>query len=160
VINLAAETHVDRSIIGPSDFISTNLIGTFNLLELAREIHQKGLLYRFHHVSTDEVFGTLDDSGIFTEKSPYRPNSPYSASKAGADHLVRAYNKTYGLETVISYSCNNFGPYQFPEKLIPLVIRNALAGESIPVYGDGENIRQWLYVLLRSRFDFFGRGIR
>jgi dTDP-glucose 4,6-dehydratase len=146
VIHLAAESHVDRSITGPSEFINTNIIGTFNLLELARKKHTEGNGFRFHHVSTDEVFGSLGDSGFFTESSPFRPNSPYSASKASADHLVRAYHKTYGLNVVTTNCSNNYGPYQFPEKLIPLMIRNAIAGLPLPVYGDGKNVRDWLYV--------------
>lgn len=146
VIHLAAESHVDRSIIGPAPFVQTNLIGTFNLLELARAVVERGGSFRFHQVSTDEVFGSAEDSQVFSEGDAYRPNSPYAASKAGADHLVRAYHKTYGLEAVISNSSNNFGPYQFPEKLIPLVIRNAVAGLPIPVYGDGKQVRDWLFV--------------
>lgn len=146
IIHLAAETHVDQSISNPAGFVATNICGTFNLLEMARKRTDKKQSFRFHNVSTDEVFGSLDGSGLFTEESPYRPNSPYSATKAGADYLIRAYNKTYGLNTVITNSSNCFGPYQFPEKLIPLVIRNALAGKPIPVYGDGLNIRDWLYV--------------
>lgn len=142
VIHLAAESHVDRSILGPEVFIDTNIKGTFNLLELAR---MKVPGFRFHHVSTDEVYGSLDE-GYFSEASAYNPSSPYAASKASADHLVRAYYHTYGLDTVISNCTNNFGPYQFPEKLIPLVIRNALKNEPIPIYGDGRNIRSWLYV--------------
>jgi len=146
IIHLAAETHVDQSIANPGGFVTTNICGTFNLLEMARARMEKRRSFRFHNVSTDEVFGSLDGSGLFTEASPYRPNSPYSATKAGADYLVRAYNKTYGLDCIITYSTNCFGPYQFPEKFIPLVIRNALAGKPIPVYGDGLNIRDWLYV--------------
>ena len=147
VIHLAAESHVDRSILGPSQFIESNIMGTFNLLELARSIHEQERRFRFHHVSTDEVFGSLGPTGYFTEQSRYRPNSPYSASKASADHLVRAYHKTYGLEVVTTNCSNNYGPYQFPEKLIPLMIRNALTGKELPVYGDGKQIRDWLYVL-------------
>jgi dTDP-glucose 4,6-dehydratase len=146
VIHLAAESHVDRSITGPADFISSNINGTFNLLELARVRHEKGERFRFHHVSTDEVFGSLGSKGFFTEESPYRPNSPYSASKAAADHLVRAYRGTYGLDTVTTNCSNNYGPYQFPEKLIPLMIRNATSGKELPVYGDGRQIRDWLFV--------------
>ncbi len=145
LIHLAAESHVDRSITGPSDFITTNIIGTFNLLELAREM-SKTEPFRLHHVSTDEVYGSLGESGFFVEESPYRPNSPYSASKASADHLVRAYHKTYGLDIVTTNCSNNYGPFQFPEKLIPLMIRNAVAGLPLPVYGDGGNVRDWLYV--------------
>lgn len=146
VIHLAAESHVDRSIIGPSDFIYTNIIGTFNLLELARLQKNRFGSFRFHHVSTDEVYGSLGPSGSFTEKTAYNPSSPYSASKASSDHLVRAYCKTYDLDTVTTNCSNNYGPFQFPEKLIPLVIRNAQSGIPIPIYGDGKNIRDWLYV--------------
>lgn len=145
LIHLAAESHVDRSISGPAEFITTNIIGTFNLLELAREASKREP-FRFHHVSTDEVYGSLGDHGFFNEESPFRPNSPYSASKASADHLVRAYHKTYGLDVVTTNCSNNYGPYQFPEKLIPLMIRNAVAGLPLPVYGDGGNVRDWLYV--------------
>jgi dTDP-glucose 4,6-dehydratase len=146
VIHLAAESHVDRSITGPAEFISTNINGTFNLLELARKRAAEGKDIRFHHVSTDEVFGSLGQTGFFTETTPYSPNSPYSASKASGDHLVRAYHKTYGLDVVTTNCSNNYGPYQFPEKLIPLMIRNAQRGEKLPVYGDGKNVRDWLYV--------------
>lgn len=146
VIHLAAESHVDRSITGPAAFIQSNINGTFNLLELAREAHTAGRQFRFHQVSTDEVFGSLGSEGYFTEQSRYRPNSPYSASKAAADHLVRAYHKTYGLDVVTTNCSNNYGPYQFPEKLIPLMIRNATSGKELPVYGDGRQIRDWLYV--------------
>jgi len=145
-IHLAAESHVDRSIIGPAEFINTNIIGTFNLLEIARKQMKTTRHFRFHHVSTDEVYGSLGETGYFKESTPYNPNSPYSASKAASDHLVRAYHKTYGLDTVTTNCSNNYGPYQFPEKLIPLVIRNALTDQIIPVYGDGKNIRDWLYV--------------
>ncbi len=145
VIHLAAESHVDRSITGPAEFINTNIVGTFNLLELARESGKTGP-FRFHHVSTDEVYGSLGDTGYFTEESSFRPNSPYSASKASADHLVRAYHKTYGLNVVTTNCSNNYGPLQFPEKLIPLMLRNAVAGLPLPVYGDGMNVRDWLYV--------------
>jgi dTDP-glucose 4,6-dehydratase len=144
VCHLAAESHVDRSIVGPDAFIQTNIVGTFNLLELARK-HQDRLAL-FHHVSTDEVFGSLGGDGYFTEETPYRPNSPYSASKAASDHLVRAYHQTYGLPVTISNCSNNYGPYQFPEKLIPLMVLNALDAKPLPVYGDGRNIRDWLYV--------------
>jgi dTDP-glucose 4,6-dehydratase len=144
ICHFAAESHVDRSLVRPDAFIQTNIVGTFNLLELARG--SKGAVGLFHHVSTDEVFGSLGSQGAFTEETPYRPNSPYSASKAASDHLVRAYNKSYGLPITISNCSNNYGPYQFPEKLIPLVILNALEGRPIPVYGDGLNIRDWLYV--------------
>ena len=151
VMHLAAESHVDRSIDGPAAFIETNVIGTFVLLEAARQ-HWAGLegdaraRFRFHHVSTDEVFGSLGPDDFFREESPYQPNSPYSASKAGSDHLVRAWHHTYGLPTVASNCSNNYGPFHFPEKLIPLVILNALEGKPIPVYGAGDNIRDWLYV--------------
>jgi dTDP-glucose 4,6-dehydratase len=146
LIHLAAESHVDRSIIGPAEFVNTNINGTFNLLELAKKQKRELDEFRFHHVSTDEVFGSLDKIGLFTETTPYKPNSPYSASKAAGDHMVRAYYKTYDLNTVTTNCSNNFGPYQFPEKLIPLVIHNAVEGKQIPVYGDGGNIRDWLYV--------------
>ena len=151
VMHLAAETHVDRSIDGPGSFIHTNVVGTFTLLEAARR-HWARLdggaraRFRFHHVSTDEVFGSLGDEGLFTEESPYQPNSPYSASKAGSDHLVRAWHHTYGLPTVASNCSNNYGPYHFPEKLIPLIILNALEGKPLPVYGAGANVRDWLHV--------------
>ena len=146
VIHLAAESHVDRSILGPADFIDTNIMGTFNLLELARARMEQKASFRFHHISTDEVFGSLGETGYFTEETPYRPSSPYSASKAAGDHLVGSYHKTYGLNTVTTNCSNNYGPYQFPEKLIPLIIRNAREGLPLPVYGDGKNIRDWLYV--------------
>ncbi|WP_410219310.1 dTDP-glucose 4,6-dehydratase [Paracoccus sp. (in: a-proteobacteria)] len=149
VMHLAAESHVDRSIDGPAAFIETNLLGTFHLLEAARawwisEGRPQG--FRFHHVSTDEVFGSLGETGQFTETTPYDPQSPYSASKAGSDHLVRAWGATYGLPVVLSNCSNNYGPFHFPEKLVPVVILNALAGHPIPVYGDGGNVRDWLYV--------------
>jgi dTDP-glucose 4,6-dehydratase len=144
VCHFAAESHVDRSIRRPVDFISTNIVGTFNLLEVAKARMDHFVL--FHHISTDEVYGSLGREGYFTEESPYKPNSPYSASKAASDHLVRAYHKTYGLPTTISNCSNNYGPFQFPEKLIPLMILNALEGKSLPVYGDGRNVRDWLYV--------------
>jgi dTDP-glucose 4,6-dehydratase len=146
LIHLAAESHVDRSITGPADFVRTNVLGTFNLLELARSFLLSGKSFRFYHISTDEVFGSLGNAGHFTEDTPYQPNSPYSATKAGSDHLVRAYHKTYGLDTVTTNCSNNYGPYQFPEKLIPLMIRNSGLGLPLPVYGDGRNIRDWLYV--------------
>jgi dTDP-glucose 4,6-dehydratase len=146
LIHLAAESHVDRSIDGPAPFIETNVVGTFNLLRLALERRDHGGTFRFHHVSTDEVFGSLGPEGYFGEDTPYHPNSPYSASKAGSDHLVRAYHRTYGLDVVTSNCSNNYGPFQFPEKLIPLMVRNAIAGQPLPVYGDGRNIRDWLYV--------------
>ena len=149
IMHLAAESHVDRSIDCPKTFIDTNISGTFNLLEAARNYWAaRGRPHhlRFHHVSTDEVYGSLSATGLFTEDTPYAPNSPYSASKAASDHLVRAWGETYGLPVVISNCSNNYGPYQFPEKLVPVVILNALAGRAIPVYGKGENIRDWLYV--------------
>jgi dTDP-glucose 4,6-dehydratase len=151
VMHLAAESHVDRSITGPGDFISTNVTGTFHLLEAVRERWLKSgtpdsQAFRFHHVSTDEVYGSLGATGLFTETTPYAPNSPYSASKAASDMLVRAYHHTYGLPTVITNCSNNYGPFQFPEKLIPVVIQSVLARKAIPVYGDGMNVRDWLYV--------------
>ena len=152
IMHLAAESHVDRSILGPSAFIETNIVGTFRLLEAARRYFEKldpakQKTFRFHHISTDEVFGDLPfDSGIFTEQTPYNPSSPYSASKASSDHLVRAWHHTYGLPTVISNCSNNYGPYHFPEKLIPLVILSALDEKPLPIYGEGKNIRDWLYV--------------
>ncbi|MEQ3745119.1 MAG: dTDP-glucose 4,6-dehydratase [Henriciella sp.] len=149
VMHLAAESHVDRSIDGPSDFIQTNIVGTFALLEAARSAREAGQLpgdFRFHHISTDEVFGSLGETGSFTEESPYRPNSPYSASKASSDMLVRAWGGTFNLPVVISNCSNNYGPYQFPEKLIPVVVEKARTGQPIPVYGTGENVRDWLYV--------------
>ncbi|MEK9571857.1 MAG: dTDP-glucose 4,6-dehydratase [Paracoccaceae bacterium] len=149
VMHLAAESHVDRSIDGPTDFIETNVKGTFNMLEAARSYWQsqgKPESFRFHHISTDEVFGSLGPTGMFTEDTPYDPRSPYSASKASSDHLVRAWRETYGLPVVLTNCSNNYGPYHFPEKLIPVVILNALAGKPLPIYGDGENMRDWLYV--------------
>ena len=151
VMHLAAETHVDRSIDSPADFIETNIIGTFNLLEASRQFWyamDKPDTFRFHHVSTDEVFGSLSvkKSEKFTEVTPYDPRSPYSASKASSDHLVRAWHETYGLPVVVSNCSNNYGPYQFIEKLIPVVITNAIDGKPLPIYGDGSNIRDWLYV--------------
>lgn len=149
IMHLAAESHVDRSIDGPADFIETNVTGTFNLLEAARAYWAKmgrPASFRFHHISTDEVFGSLGDTGKFTEDTPYAPNSPYSASKAASDHLVRAWHETYGLPVVMTNCSNNYGPYHFPEKLIPVVILNALAGKPIPVYGAGLNVRDWLFV--------------
>ncbi len=151
VMHLAAESHVDRSIDGPAEFIETNIVGTSTLLEAARQ-YWDGLegaereAFRFHHVSTDEVYGSLGPEGLFTEETPYSPNSPYSASKASSDHLVRAWHETYGLPVVITNCSNNYGPCQFPEKLIPVLILKALAGEKLPIYGKGENIRDWLYV--------------
>jgi dTDP-glucose 4,6-dehydratase len=149
VMHLAAESHVDRSIDGPADFIDTNITGTFNLLEAARAYWTRSgrpASFRFHHISTDEVFGSLGPTGQFTEDTPYDPRSPYSASKAASDHLVRAWAETYGLPVVLTNCSNNYGPFHFPEKLIPVVILNALAGKPIPVYGQGLNIRDWLYV--------------
>jgi dTDP-glucose 4,6-dehydratase len=149
VMHLAAESHVDRSIDGPGTFIDTNVTGTYTLLEAARAYwgtQGKPAAFRFHHVSTDEVFGTLGTEGQFTEDTPYAPNSPYSASKAASDHLVRAWGETYGLPVVTSNCSNNYGPFHFPEKLIPVVILNALAGKPIPIYGAGLNVRDWLYV--------------
>jgi len=151
ILNFAAESHVDRSIDGPAAFVHTNVVGTLSLLEAARD-YWRGLgaaakeSFRFLHVSTDEVYGSLGDTGKFTEETPYAPNSPYSASKAASDHLVRAFHHTYGLPVLTTNCSNNYGPYQFPEKLIPLVIARALAGEPLPVYGDGRNVRDWLYV--------------
>ncbi|GMR67065.1 dTDP-glucose 4,6-dehydratase [Bacillus sp. MN7755] len=147
IIHFAAESHVDRSIKGPKEFIETNIIGTFNLLEVCRKNWESFEDKLFHHVSTDEVFGTLEKDGFFTEKTPYSPSSPYSASKASSDHLVRAYHQTYGLPITITNCSNNYGPFQFPEKLIPLVIQNLLRGKEIPIYGKGENVRDWLYVI-------------
>ncbi|TGN68661.1 dTDP-glucose 4,6-dehydratase [Paracoccus liaowanqingii] len=149
VMHLAAESHVDRSIDGPAAFVETNVIGTFNMLEAARAYwtaQGRPETFRFHHISTDEVFGSLGETGQFTETTPYDPRSPYSASKAGSDHLVRAWAETYGLPVVLTNCSNNYGPYHFPEKLVPVVILKALAGQPIPVYGDGGNIRDWLYV--------------
>jgi dTDP-glucose 4,6-dehydratase len=146
VLHLAAESHVDRSISGPDDFIHTNIIGTFNLLEAVRALWLSPSDYRFVHVSTDEVYGSLGPSGRFTETTPYSPNSPYAASKAGSDMLVRAYQHTYDLSAIITNCSNNYGPYQFPEKLIPVIIQSALKRKSIPVYGDGQNVRDWLHV--------------
>ncbi|EMB4323106.1 dTDP-glucose 4,6-dehydratase [Pluralibacter gergoviae] len=152
IMHLAAESHVDRSIDGPAAFIQTNLIGTFTLLEASRKYFvsldaSRKATFRFHHISTDEVYGDLDcTDDLFTEQTSYAPSSPYSASKAGSDHLVRAWNRTYGLPVVVTNCSNNYGPYHFPEKLIPLTILNALAGKPLPVYGNGEQIRDWLYV--------------
>ena len=151
VMNLAAESHVDRSIDGPAEFIQTNIVGTFTLLQEAlrywrsvdRDVQQR---FRFHHISTDEVYGSLGPEGLFTEAAPYAPNSPYSASKAASDHLVRAWRETYGLPTLLTNCSNNYGPYHFPEKLIPHIIIRGLAGQPLPVYGNGENVRDWLYV--------------
>ncbi|WP_449465788.1 dTDP-glucose 4,6-dehydratase [Stenotrophomonas humi] len=151
VLNFAAESHVDRSIDGPGAFIQTNVVGTLGLLEAVRDYWKalptdKAQAFRFLHVSTDEVYGTLGETGKFTETTPYAPNSPYSASKAASDHLVRAFHHTYGLPVLTTNCSNNYGPYHFPEKLIPLVIAKALAGESLPVYGDGKQVRDWLFV--------------
>lgn len=151
IMHLAAESHVDRSIDGPGEFIQTNIVGTYTLLEVAREYYEglsaeKRANFRFHHISTDEVYGSLGETGLFTETTRYKPNSPYSASKASSDHLVRAWNKTYKLPVVISNCSNNYGPFQFPEKLIPLVIQKAIHGEPLPIYGKGDNIRDWLFV--------------
>lgn len=152
VMHLAAESHVDRSIDGPADFIQTNIVGTYTLLEVVRQywtgldIHERSV-FRFHHISTDEVYGDLEESvGLFTETTPYSPSSPYSATKASSDHLVRAWHRTYGLPAIITNCSNNYGPYQFPEKLIPHMILNALSGKQLPVYGDGSQVRDWLYV--------------
>ncbi|MCG7520516.1 dTDP-glucose 4,6-dehydratase [Ruegeria sp. Ofav3-42] len=149
IMHLAAESHVDRSIDGPAAFIDTNVTGTYVLLEAARAYWNeagKPADFRFHHISTDEVFGSLGETGFFTEDSPYQPNSPYSASKASSDHLVRAWHETYGLPIVLTNCSNNYGPFQFPEKLIPVVILKALSGQPIPIYGQGDNIRDWLHV--------------
>jgi len=148
VFHLAAESHVDRSITGPAAFIQSNIVGTFTLLECARQlwIEDGAVEGRFLHVSTDEVYGSLGAEGAFTEETPYDPSSPYSASKASSDHLVRAYERTYGLDAVITNCSNNFGPYQYPEKLIPVIIRNIRDQKPLPVYGDGMNVRDWLYV--------------
>lgn len=151
IMHLAAESHVDRSIDGPADFIQTNIVGTYNLLDVAKK-YWDGLTgdkkqgFRFHHVSTDEVYGDLEETGYFTEETSYAPSSPYSASKASSDHLVRAWHRTYGLPIVITNCSNNYGPYQFPEKLIPLVTLNALEGKPLPIYGKGDQIRDWLHV--------------
>ena len=149
VMHLAAESHVDRSIEGPAEFIQTNIVGTYNLLEASRACWSEAADksdFRFHHISTDEVYGSLGESGLFTETTAYDPSSPYSASKASSDHLARAWHRTYGLPVVITNCSNNYGPYQFPEKLIPLVILNALEGKPLPVYGKGNQVRDWLYV--------------
>lgn len=151
VMHLAAESHVDRSIDGPGAFIQTNIVGTYTLLEAVRDYfesldEQKKEQFKFHHISTDEVYGSLGETGLFTETTRYKPNSPYSASKASSDHLVRAWNKTYDLPVVISNCSNNYGPFQFPEKLIPLMIQKALNGGDLPIYGKGDNVRDWLFV--------------
>jgi dTDP-glucose 4,6-dehydratase len=165
VIHLAAESHVDRSISSAGEFIVTNILGTFTLLEAARSYfsalnEQEQALFRFHHVSTDEVFGSLGENGFFTEETAYDPRSPYSASKASSDHLVRAWHHTYGLPVVVTNCSNNYGPYHFPEKLIPLMILNILEGKSLPVYGKGDNVRDWLYVddHARAIYQVFERG--
>ena len=166
ITHLAAESHVDRSIDGPADFIQTNVVGTFTMLSAALdywrtldEAAKDG--FRFHHISTDEVFGTLGDDGFFTEETPYDPHSPYSASKASSDHLVRAWHDTYGLPVLITNCSNNYGPYHFPEKLIPLMIIKALAGEALPIYGQGLNVRDWLFVEdhARALTAVFERGV-
>lgn len=166
VLHLAAESHVDRSIDGSAVFIQTNVVGTHTLLEAARGywVELEGEArnnFRFHHISTDEVYGALGETGLFTEDTPYRPTSPYSASKAASDHLVRAWYETYGLPILVSNCSNNYGPYHFPEKLIPLVILNALEGKRLPVYGKGENVRDWLFVEdhARALLTIFRRGI-
>ena len=149
IVHFAAESHVDRSIDTPGDFIQTNVVGTFELLEAAKKYVESIKLkesFRFLHVSTDEVYGSLGETGLFTEETPYAPNSPYAASKASSDHLVRAYYKTYGLPVLTTNCSNNYGPYQFPEKLLPLMIYNALKGEPLPIYGDGKQVRDWLFV--------------
>lgn len=153
IVNFAAESHVDRSIDDPSPFINANIVGVFTLLEASRKmiaslssVSEKRSSFRFLQISTDEVYGTLGKTGFFSEDTPYAPNSPYAASKASADHLVRAYAETYGLPTLITNCSNNYGPYQFPEKLIPLIIMNAVLGKKLPIYGDGKNVRDWLYV--------------
>ena len=164
IIHLAAESHVDRSIDSPSDFIDTNIVGTYTLLELTRkylsEVNKDKGDFRFHHVSTDEVFGSLGEEGLFTESTAYDPRSPYSASKAASDHLVRAWGHTFGVPVVITNCSNNYGPFQFPEKLVPLVILNAIEGKSLPVYGDGSNIRDWLFVEdhARALLEVFRQG--
>ncbi|HLT48604.1 MAG TPA: dTDP-glucose 4,6-dehydratase [Rubricoccaceae bacterium] len=156
VVHFAAETHVDRSILGPRRFVETNVVGTFTLLEAARQAWRGRRDVRFHHVSTDEVYGSLaPGEPAFTEATPYDPNSPYSASKAGSDHLVRAYARTYGLPVTITNCSNNYGPYQFPEKLLPLMLLNALSGRPLPIYGDGRQVRDWLYV--EDHCDAIGR---
>ena len=151
IVHFAAESHVDRSIDSPGDFIQTNVVGTFELLEAARnymtsQTSNQNKNFRFLHVSTDEVYGSLGETGLFTEDTPYAPNSPYAASKASSDHLVRAYFKTFGLPVLTTNCSNNYGPYQFPEKLLPLMIHNALKGEPLPIYGDGKQVRDWLFV--------------
>lgn len=167
VMHLAAESHVDRSIDGPAAFIETNIVGTYTLLEASREYwrtltEEKQATFRFHHISTDEVYGDLESpENLFTESTPYAPSSPYSASKASSDHLVRAWQRTYGLPTLISNCSNNYGPYHFPEKLIPLTILNALEGKPLPVYGKGDQVRDWLYVEdhARALYEVVTRGV-
>ena len=166
IMHLAAESHVDRSIDGPGDFIQTNIVGTYTLLEAARKYwstldDSARDEFRFHHVSTDEVYGSLGEDGMFLETTPYDPSSPYSASKASSDHLVRAWHRTYGLPVVLTNCSNNYGPYQYPEKLIPLMIQKARSGEALPVYGTGENIRDWLYVddHARALLLVIGKGV-
>jgi len=162
VLHLAAESHVDRSITGPGDFIQTNIVGTFNLLEACRSHWGSNFAgKRFHHVSTDEVYGSLGPSGYFTESTPYAPNSPYSASKASSDFLVRAYHHTYGLPVVTTNCSNNYGPFQFPEKLIPVIIQNIILRKPLPVYGDGLNVRDWLYVRdhVEALWQVLNRGV-
>ena len=167
VMHLAAESHVDRSIDGPAAFIETNVVGTYTLLEASRSYwktltEEKQAAFRFHHISTDEVYGDLESpENLFTESTPYAPSSPYSASKASSDHLVRAWQRTYGLPTLISNCSNNYGPYQFPEKLIPLIILNALEGKPLPVYGKGNQVRDWLYVEdhARALYEVVSRGV-
>jgi dTDP-glucose 4,6-dehydratase len=149
VMHLAAESHVDRSIDTPSIFVQSNIVGTYEILEASKkywEYQGKPESFRFHHISTDEVYGSLGKTGLFTESTPYDPKSPYSASKASSDHLVRAWHETYGLPVIITNCSNNYGPFHFPEKLIPVVILNAISGKQIPIYGKGDNIRDWLYV--------------
>jgi dTDP-glucose 4,6-dehydratase len=165
VVHFAAESHVDRSIESPGDFIQTNVVGTFELLEAARwyvasKNFDRHKSFRFLHVSTDEVYGSLGDTGLFTEETPYAPNSPYAASKASSDHLVRSYHKTFGLPVLTTNCSNNYGPYQFPEKLLPLMIQKALGGESLPVYGDGKQVRDWLFVEdhCRAILEVLGKG--
>lgn len=161
VVNFAAESHVDRSIFGPKDFVQSNIIGTFTLLEVARENWKGREDVLFHHISTDEVYGSIEEGEYFYENTAYKPNSPYSASKASSDHLVRAYNKTYELPATISNCSNNYGPYQFPEKLVPLMILKILEEKALPVYGDGRNVRDWLYVEdhCRAVWEILNRGI-
>lgn len=165
IMHLAAESHVDRSIDGPGEFIQTNILGTYTLLNNAMDYYRglpegRKAAFKFHHVSTDEVYGDLDETGYFTEETPYAPSSPYSASKASSDHLVRAWHRTFGLPVLITNCSNNYGPYHFPEKLIPLMILNALEGKPLPVYGDGKQVRDWLYVEdhARALIEVISRG--